>query len=64
MQLDKLHSERNFSGKVKPKKGNVVSEDLSTGLLKRKGAAAKDGIKVLSLSLSRAHTHTLFGGRP
>lgn len=46
MQVEKLHPEMNLPGKIKPKKANGVSEDISTGLLKRKSVAPKEGIKV------------------
>ncbi|XP_042461128.1 transcription initiation factor TFIID subunit 1-like isoform X1 [Zingiber officinale] len=46
-EVEKLHSKKKIFAKLKPKKGNEVSEDVSTGLVKRKGPAAKDGMKVL-----------------
>ncbi|WOL14715.1 transcription initiation factor TFIID subunit 1 [Canna indica] len=45
-EVEKFHLERNSFGKIKPKKGIGVSEDASAGLIKRKVAAAKDGVKV------------------
>lgn len=52
MQVEKLHSKKKISAKLKPKKGNEVSEDVSTGLVKRKGPAGKDGMKVVSINLA------------
>lgn len=52
MQVEKLHNKKKISAKSKPKKGNEVSEDVSTGQIKRKGPAAKDGMKVISVNLA------------
>ncbi|XP_008806233.2 LOW QUALITY PROTEIN: transcription initiation factor TFIID subunit 1 [Phoenix dactylifera] len=44
-EVEIFFAERSLSGKVKPKKGNGVNDDVS-GLVNKKSASVKDGLKV------------------
>lgn len=45
MQVENFFAERSLSGKVKPKKGNGLNDDIS-GSVNKKSASVKDGLKV------------------
>lgn len=57
MQVEKFLAEKNLSAKVKAKKVNEKNDGVSIGIIHKKTAAAKDGMKVGLYSACSAFAH-------